>query len=71
MYRRMLRIPWTARVSNVEVMDRMGKELEVLYKIRRLEYFGHIIHNGKYRLLQLEIEDMSRPGRRKTSWLKI
>lgn len=54
-YRRMLRIPWTARVSNVEVLNRMGKEMEVLFEIkrRRLEYFGHIIRNGKYRLLQL------------------
>ena len=76
MYRRMLRIPWTARVSNVEVLDLMGKELEVIYEIkrRRLEYFGHIIRNGKYRLLQLvmegKIEGRRRSGRRKTSWLK-
>ena len=76
LYRRRLRISWTDRVSNVEVLNRMGKEMEVLYEVkrRRLEYFGHIIRNGKYRLLQLvmegKIEGKRRPGRRKTSWLK-
>ena len=72
----MLRISWTDRVSNVEVLNRMGKEMEVLYEVkrRRLEYFGHIIRNEKYRLLQLvmegKIEGKGRPGRKKTSWLK-
>jgi hypothetical protein len=48
----------------------------VLFEIkrRRLEYFGHIIRKGKYRLLQLvmegKIEGRRRPGRKKTSWLK-
>lgn len=76
LYRRMLRIPWTAHVSNNEVLDRMGKEVEVLYDVkrRRLEYFGHVLRNEKYRLLQLvmegKIEGRRRPGRRKTSWLK-
>ena len=66
----------TDRVSNVEVLNRMGKEMEVLYEVkrRRLEYFGHIIRNGKYRLLQLvvegKIEGKRRPGQRNTSWLK-
>ena len=76
LYRRMLRISWTAHVSNDEVLNRMGKEVEVLYEVkrRRLEYFGHILRNEKYRLLQLviegKIEGKRRPGRRKTSWLE-
>lgn len=57
-YRRMLRISWTDRVSNVEVLIRMGKEMVVLYEVkhRRLEYFGYIILNGKYYFLQLVME---------------
>lgn len=43
LYRRILRISWTEKVTNVEVMNRMGKEKEVLATIKRrkLEYFGH------------------------------
>jgi hypothetical protein len=54
-YFRTLRIPWTSRISKVEVLNRMSEEMEVLNEIkrRRLEYFGHIIRNEKYRLLQL------------------
>ena len=76
LYRRMLRISWTEKVSNAEVLIRMRKGVEVLYDIKRrkLEYFGHVIRNKKYRLLQLvmegKIEGRRRPGRRKTSWLR-
>ncbi|KAL0277874.1 UNVERIFIED_CONTAM: hypothetical protein PYX00_005000 [Menopon gallinae] len=61
LYRRMLRIAWTDRIRNTEVLSRMGKEMEVLYDIKRrkLQYFGHVIRNSK-----------RRPGRRRTSWLK-
>ena len=75
-YRRMLKIPWTDFVRNAEVLDRMGKKVELLYDVKRrqLEYFGHVMRNEKYRLLQLiiqgKIEGRRGPGRRKTSWLK-
>ena len=54
----------------------MRKEKEALYEVksRRLEYFGYVIRNGKYRFLQLvkegKIEGRRRPGWRKTFWLK-
>ena len=72
----MLKIPWTDFVRNTEVLDRMGKRVELLYDVKRrqLEYFGHVMRNEKYRLLQLiiqgKIEGRRGPGRRKTSWLK-
>lgn len=75
-YRRMLRIPWTARMTNTEVLDRMGTEMMVLHDLRRrkLEYFGHAIRNEKYRFLQLvmegKIEGRRGMGRRRISWLK-
>ena len=52
-YRRMLKISWIDRLRNTDVLARMGKELEVLYEIKRrkLDYFGHVIRNEKYRLL--------------------
>lgn len=49
LYLRMFRIPLTARVSNNKVLNRFGKEVEMQYEIerRRLEYFGHVLRNGK------------------------
>lgn len=65
--------PWTARVSNVEVLNRMGRQrgMEVLHEIKRqrFEYFCYVLRNGKYRLLQLvmkgKIERRRRSDRRK------
>lgn len=76
LYRRMLRIPWTDRIRNTEVLSRMDTEVQILntVKSQKLQYFAHVIRNEKYRLLQLimegKIEGKRRPGRRKTSWLK-
>ena len=75
-YRRILRISWRERVRNTEVLERIGKQTEILHKIkvRKLQYFAHVMRNGKYRILQLvmqgKIEGRRKPGRRKTSWIK-
>ncbi|KMQ92225.1 endonuclease-reverse transcriptase [Lasius niger] len=54
-YRRMLRIPWTA---STPMLRRMSKRTEILDEIKRrkLEYFGHVMRNSKYKLLQLIIQ---------------
>ena len=45
LYRRMMRIPWTARVTNVEVLRRAGVErcLMKRVKTRQLKFLGHIV----------------------------
>ena len=74
-YRRMLRVSWTDRMTNASVLESMEKDCEIIksIKIRKLQYFGHIMRNSKYRILQLIIEgkiEGRRPrGRRKISWL--
>uniref|UniRef100_A0A8D8W5N2 Craniofacial development protein 2 n=2 Tax=Cacopsylla melanoneura TaxID=428564 RepID=A0A8D8W5N2_9HEMI len=77
LYRRMLKIPWTDKVTNVEVLRRMKKEQEIMntIKCRKMQYLGHIMRNGaRYSLLQsiLQGKILGRrgPGRRRTSWLK-
>lgn len=77
LYRRILRIPWTAKVTNVEVLRTMKKDLELMntIKARKLEYLGHIMrNNGRYGLLQTilqgKISGRRGPGRRRISWLK-
>uniref|UniRef100_A0A8D8SJ40 Craniofacial development protein 2 n=2 Tax=Cacopsylla melanoneura TaxID=428564 RepID=A0A8D8SJ40_9HEMI len=75
-YRRILRIPWTDRVTNIEVLNRMGKEVEVLYDIKRrkLSYLGHVMRGPKYEILHLIIQGKivgkRSVGRRRISWLR-
>uniref|UniRef100_A0A8D8LPD3 Craniofacial development protein 2 n=1 Tax=Cacopsylla melanoneura TaxID=428564 RepID=A0A8D8LPD3_9HEMI len=74
-YRRMLRISWKDRITNKTVLQRMGKECEVLVTIkkRKLEFFGHVMRNDKYNLVQLvidgEIVGKRSVGRPITSWI--
>lgn len=75
-YRRILRIPWTKRITNAEVLQRMNtnKELLLTLKERKIEYFGHVMRGNKYEILRLIIEGKIQGkrsvGRRKNSWLK-
>ena len=57
-YRRVLKIPWTARISNEEVLRRLGKERELLgtIKMRKTTYLGHLLRNDKYYIPQLIIK---------------
>lgn len=48
-YRRILKIPWTYYITNIEVLRRTGKEKEiVIVKTRKLRYLGHIMRNAKH-----------------------
>lgn len=75
-YRRMLRIPWTDKITNIDVLRRMGKDTEILFTVkeRKLQYLGHISRNQKYGLLQLiiqgKIQGKRNVGRRRISWLR-
>ena len=75
-YRRMLRIPWTARVTNNEVLQKIGGERELLHiiKIRKTTYLGHLLRNEKYELPQLIIEGKLEGkrglGRKRLSWMR-
>uniref|UniRef100_A0A8D8YBA7 Craniofacial development protein 2 n=3 Tax=Cacopsylla melanoneura TaxID=428564 RepID=A0A8D8YBA7_9HEMI len=76
LYRRILKISWTQRVTNVEVLRRMkkSKELMNIVKTRKLQYLGHIMRNHQryellQRILQGKIDGKRPPGRRRISWL--
>ncbi|XP_055384420.1 uncharacterized protein LOC129614059 [Condylostylus longicornis] len=76
LYRRILKIPWIDRVSNAEVLRRINKERELLTTIKRRKaaYFGHVMRNSKYHLLQLiiqgKIQGKRGIGRKQISWLR-
>ncbi|CAG9837806.1 unnamed protein product [Diabrotica balteata] len=75
-YRRKWKISWTERVTNQDVLLKMGKECEVIRTIRtkQLEYLGHIMRGEKYYLLRLTIQGKisgkRNVGRRRISWLR-
>lgn len=75
-YRRLLRIPWTAKITNEEVLKRVDEDRELLRTIKRRKtaYLGHVMRNKKYQLLQLiiegKIEGRRGMGRKKMSWLR-
>ncbi|MDK1801117.1 hypothetical protein LRR74_28510, partial [Klebsiella pneumoniae] len=74
-YRRILRISWVSRITNKEVLRRMGKEKEIIdtVKIRKLQYLGHVMRGERYTLLQTiiqgKIQGKRSIGRRRISWL--
>ena len=74
-WRRMLRIPWTARRTNESVLQDIGTGPRLLDKINQLalSYFGHIARRQgdciEKVILQGKIEGSRRPGRPKTRWI--
>uniref|UniRef100_A0A8D9FJ87 Craniofacial development protein 2 n=1 Tax=Cacopsylla melanoneura TaxID=428564 RepID=A0A8D9FJ87_9HEMI len=65
-YRRMLKISWKDKVTNTEVLRRIGKrkfELLKIVKQRKLAYAGHVMRESSGRLLT-EIMDGKIDGRR-------
>ena len=54
-YRRILKVPWTARRTNEEILERIGRgrELMSIIKRRKTAYLGHVVRNERYHLLQL------------------
>ena len=73
-WRRLLRVPWTARRSNQSILKEMspGCSLEGLMLKLKLQYFGHLIQRTdsleKTRMLG-RIEGGRRRGRQRMRWL--
>ena len=46
--RRMLRVPWTARMSNERVLERAGVERQLLrvVRTRQLRFLGHVLRGN-------------------------
>lgn len=72
-HRRMLRITWTRKLRNSEVLEMADTEKVILETIKRrkLGYFGHVIRGSKYGILKLiiqgKIEGKRGLGRKKIS----
>ena len=73
-WRRLLRVPWTARRSNQSILKEISPEcsLEGLMLKPRLQYFSHLMWraNSLEKTLMLgKIEDRRRRGRQRMRWL--
>jgi len=73
-WRRLLRVPWTARRSNQSILKKISPEysLEGLMLKLKLQYFGHLMQraNSLEKTLMLgKIEGRSRRGWQRMRWL--
>ena len=73
-WRRLLRVPWTARRSNQSILKEIGPgcSLEGLMLKLKLQYLGHLMRraNASEKTLMLgKIEGGKRRGRQRMRWL--
>ena len=73
-WRRLLRVPWTARRSNQSILGEIspGCSLEGLMLKLKLQYFGHLMRRAlsfQKTLMLVKIEGRSRRGRQRMRWL--
>ena len=73
-WRRLLRVPWTARRSNQLILKEIKSEysLEGLMLKLKLQYFGHLMQRGdsfEKTLMLGKIEGRRRRGRQGMRWL--
>ena len=73
-WRRLLRVPWTARRSNQSILKEIspGCSLEGLMLNLKLQYFGHLMrrtHSLEKTLMLGKIEGRKRRGQQKMRWL--
>ena len=73
-WRRLLRVPWTAKRSNQSILKEISPEcsLEGLMLKLKLQYFGHLMRRAdslEKTLMLGKIEGMRRRGRQRMRWL--
>ena len=73
-WRRLLRVPWTARRSNQAILKEIspGCSLEGLMLKLKLQYFGHLMRRAdslEKTLMLGKIEGRRRRGRQRMRWL--
>ena len=71
-WRRLLRLPWTARRSNQSILKEINPEYSLEGLILKLQYFGHWMQRAdslEKTLMVGKIEDRRRRGRQRMRWL--
>ena len=71
-WRRLLRVPWTARRSYQSILKEINPEYSLEGLMLKLQYFGYLMQRGNLleKTLMLEkIEGKRRRGRQRMRWL--
>ena len=71
-WRRLLRVPWTARRQNQSILKEINPEYSLKGLILKLQYFGHLMQRTdslEKTLMLGKIEGRRRRGRQRTRWL--
>ena len=71
-WRRLLRVPWTARRSNQSVLKEISPEYSLEGLMLKLQYFGHLRQRTdslEKTLMQGKIEGGRRSGQQRMRWL--
>ena len=73
-WRRLLRVPWTSRRSNLSILKEIspGCSLEVLMLKLKLQYFGHLMRiadSFEKTLMLGKIEGRRRRGQQRMRWV--
>ena len=71
-WRRLLRVPWTARKSNQSILKEISPEYSLAGLMLKLQYFGHLIWRTdslEKTLMLRKIEGRRRRGRQRMRWL--
>ena len=73
-WRRLLRVPWTAKRSNQSILKEIspGRSLEGLMLKLKLQYFGHLMRRAdsfEKTLMLGKIEGRRKRGRQRMRWL--
>ena len=70
-WRRLLRVPWTARRSNQSILKEIspGCSLEALLLKLKIQYFGHLMRRANSLEKTLMIEKQEEKGAQRIRWL--
>ena len=72
-WRRLLRVPWTARRSNQPTLKEINPEYSLEGLMLKLQYFGHLMQRAyslKKILMLAKIEGRRRRGQGRKKWLE-
>ena len=70
-WRRLLRVPWTARRSNLSILKEVNSKYSLEGLMLKLQHFGHLTRTDSLEktLMLGKIEDRRRRGRQRMRWL--
>ena len=72
-WRRLLRVPWNARRSNLSILKEISPEYSLKGVMLKLQYFGHLMRreNLLEKILMLGKTEGRRRGWQRTRWLDV